>query len=104
MTDQKTSPTGSSSLPAPFHADANGVNVVGMRWCIQLNFGTPIVEKDAPMDYSLAHINLNWPLAKALHLILGATIENYEKLEGTINLPKSFLTEVAVSPATPAKK
>lgn len=92
MADEKKTETVPEvpTLIGPAPISANGVGVAGTRWCLQLNFVSPVIHGESGMDIPVAKINIDWPLAKALYRILGQTITEYESAEGQISLPKSF--------------
>lgn len=77
--------------------DANGVLVTGTRWCVQLNFVTPLIQGETVTDHSLIKVNLGWTLTKALHTILAQQLKVYEELEGEVFLPRSFTTDTALA-------
>lgn len=70
---------------------AGGVNVVPTVWCAQLMFMTTAFTNEGVFNDVDAVVSVPWPLAKALHEILGMILTQYEKDEGAIiQLPKSF--------------
>lgn|SRR5690554_661914 len=74
---------------------ADGVQCVGTRWVATVTLlGSEVRsgsnEEPLAVDVPLAHLKLGWPLAKALHTVLGELIEGQEKADGEIFLPKSF--------------
>jgi hypothetical protein len=79
----------------------HGVLVSPSRWCVQLVLSVPIAEHvefaengvvtgERTVERIVGRVTLAWPLAKALHKILGEVVAQYEDKEGEVALPRSF--------------
>lgn len=87
---------------------AVGVSVNGTQWFMQLNFQEALAINQSLVERTTAAVRVPWPLAKALHEVLGTTLAKYEETEGLISLPRSFaikhearVKQLAATPPVP---
>ncbi len=103
MADPETESSATPAEPtAPLHHSedtayygASGVNVVPTVWAAQVMFLTPTISDQGMFNNVDVVVSMPWPLAKALHEILGMILAQYEKDENVIQLPKSFVKLLA---------
>lgn len=75
----------------PRPVNVAGIAVSGSRWVATLHLLDVVSDTSGPvMDIPSGVVNLSWPLAKALHVMLGDVIGKYEEVEGTVALPRTF--------------
>jgi hypothetical protein len=56
---------------------------------LQLVLSDVVTTNDGMAEIPRFKAGLSWPMAKAIHQIMGATIEEYEKREGPIEVPRT---------------
>jgi|GEM_PF-6582315 len=69
---------------------ASSCQVRGTVWVVQLIAGDVAASGTNATEIPKIAIAMPWPLAKAVHKTLGMAIENYERQEGAIAMPKSI--------------
>jgi len=92
--DPQQVPSSDEELPV---FTASACQLAGSAWVLQLIFAdvqVPRAGQTTATEVPRMVIGLPWSLAKVVHRILGAAIEQYEKREGTISVPKSVQSQL----------
>lgn len=74
----------------PLRFSASSVAVAGTTWTANVMFSSTVIAGQTAIDMPEWVVSMPWPLAKALIDVLKQTVDQYEKVEGTINLPTSY--------------
>jgi hypothetical protein len=81
---------------------ADGAQLSGASWSLIINLMQTRAIGSQVATMPAASVSMSWPLAKALHRMLGDVIARFEQTEGPISVPKSFeATLSVVSEQTP---
>lgn len=96
MSSEIQDPNGSDII----YIEARGALVAMTRWCALLQFTTPIGNPtDGISEHITAQVNIDWSMLKSIHITIGQAIEEYEKIEGTVSVPRSFLSPTGATKA-----
>jgi hypothetical protein len=78
-----------------FHMVATNVALGGTMWVAQISFAESHIEHGGVADETVASVQMPWPLAKALSIMLTEAVANYEKSEGPLSIPRSVAAFIA---------
>jgi hypothetical protein len=81
---------------------ADGLQLAGGSWSLIINLMQTRVINAQVATTPTASVSISWPLAKALHQMLGDVIKRFENTEGDISVPKSFETALSIGSAEQA--
>ena len=91
MSDQKEDSAAAPQEAIRPYITASSVHVAGGQWVALVTFLTAAQRGPTEItDVPVVGVALPWPLAKALHKILGDVLRQYEAIEGEIAMPASF--------------